>query len=106
MGTTQHDSIERGPYLALEATDFLRGRELPVLRGKQAELEQGYHGRDFCPLRGMHLMSLQPGALGSLGSSWGRDRALGELLRAGGGGGWRAVSLPATEDRLTSCQPV
>lgn len=23
MGTTQHDSIERGPYLALEATDFL-----------------------------------------------------------------------------------
>ena len=90
----------------VEATDFLRGRELPVQGGKQAELEQGCCGRDFCPLGGVHWMSLQAGALGSLGSSWGTDRVLGELLRAGGGGGWRAVSLPATKDCLTLCQPV
>ena len=50
----------------------------------------------------MSWMSLQLGALGSLGFSWGDDQALGhhqgQVLGARGGGGWRALSLPAAED--------
>lgn len=52
----------------------------------------------------MSWMSLQPGALGSLGFSWGDDQALGhhqgqgQVLGARGGGRWRALSLPAAEE--------
>ena len=45
----QPDSIEEGPYLESEATDFLGGREFPILRGKQAEFGARMTWRRFLP---------------------------------------------------------
>lgn len=49
---TQHASIEEGPYLESEATDFLGRREFPVLRGKQAEFGARMSWRRFLPCLG------------------------------------------------------